>query len=125
MEMNRHVLAILAVVYALVAATYCNAQTSVTVPVEVIDSTTHIAVQATVEFKGTESRSVQTDKDGRASVSFSPGKYQETIAAPGFETLSPTVVIHPNASDNIGGGWLEPDRKSTRLNSSHLGISYA
>jgi hypothetical protein len=122
MEMNRHVLAILAVVYALVAATYCNAQTSVTVPVEVIDSTTHIAVQATVEFKGPESRSVQTDKDGRASVSLSPGKYQETITAPGYETLSPTVVIHPNASDNIGGAWLEPVKQPEELDAANAQI---
>jgi hypothetical protein len=108
--MNRHVLAILAVVYALAAATYCNAQTSVTVPVEVIDSTTHIAVQATVELKGPESRSVQTDKDGRASVSLSPGKYQETITAPGYKTVTFPWVIHPNPSDNVtrAGAMLDP-----------------
>ena len=108
--MNRHVQAILAVVYALVVVTLCNAQTSVTVPVEVIDSTTHIAVQATVEFKGPESRSVETDKDGSASVSLLPGTYQETITAPGYKTTTFPWVIHPNASDNIGGAQLEPMR---------------
>ena len=118
----KRVLAIFAVVYALVAATYCNAQTSVTVPVQTIDSTTHIAVQATVEFKGPESRSVETDKDGRASVSLSPGKYQETITAPGYKTLSPTVVIHPNASDNIAGAQLEPVKEPEEVAATNTQI---
>lgn len=111
-----------AVALAFFGVTYCNAQTRVTVPVEVIDSTTHIAVRATVEFKGPESRSVETDKDGRASVSLSPGKYQETITAPGYKTLSPTVVIHPNASDNIGGAWLEPVKQPEELAAANAQI---
>lgn len=111
-----------AVALAFFGVTYCNAQTRVTVPVEVIDSTTHIAVRATVEFKGPESRSVETDKDGRASVTLSPGKYQETITAPGYKTLSPTVVIHPNASDNIGGAWLEPVKQPEELDAASAQI---
>lgn len=113
--MKRHALAILAVVYALAAVTCCNAQ-SVTVPVETIDSTTHMAVQATVEFKGPESRSVQTGRDGRASVSLLPGKYQETITAPGYKTATFSSVIHPNASDNgPEGAMLEPVREPEEL----------
>lgn len=108
MEMKRHTLAILAVVYALIAVTYCNAQ-SVTVPVQTVDSATHIAVQATVEFKGPESRSVETDKDGRASVSLLPGNYQETITAPGYKTVTFPWVIHRNASDNTTAAGAELD----------------
>jgi hypothetical protein len=101
--MKRQVLAIFAVVYALVAVTYCDAQ-SITVPVETIDSTTHMAVQATVKFKGPEAQSVETDKDGRASVSLLPGEYQETIVAPGYKTLTFGFVVHPNAGENRRGG---------------------
>src|SRR5258705_4165699 len=44
----------------------------------------------------------------------------EAFAPPG------TVVAAPNALGTVGGApCAEGDRKSTRLNSSHLGISYA
>src|SRR5205814_7452494 len=35
------------------------------------------------------------------------------------------AVIHPVPDPNQTGATVVPDRKSTRLNSSHLGISYA
>lgn len=107
--------AILAVVCALVAATFCSAQ-SVTVPVVTIDFATQLAVQATVEFKGPESRSVETGKDGRASVSLLPGKYQETITAPGYKTVTFSTAVHPNASDNgTEGAVLEPVKEPEEI----------
>ncbi len=105
-----------AVALAFFAVTYCNAQTRVTVPVVTTDSATHIAVRATVEFKGPESRSVETDSDGRASVSLSPGRYQETITAPGYKTITFPWVIHPNASDNGPAGiHLEPEKEPEEI----------
>jgi hypothetical protein len=101
--MNRHVLAILAIVYALVVVTLCNAQTSVTVVVEVIDSATHIAIQATVEFKGPESRSVETDKDGRAKVYLSPGEYQEKVTAPGYKPMIYQFTVLPGENTLSNG----------------------
>src|SRR5438874_8726086 len=47
---------------------------------------------------------------------------QQTQAAPSPETPDPGSVASTNTAD--GQGAL-PDRKSTRLNSSHVEISYA
>src|ERR1035441_5875018 len=45
-----------------------------------------------------------------------------------METHSPDALVGPSQAHRCGiftGGQRGPDRKSTRLNSSHLGISYA
>src|SRR5688572_32669204 len=39
--------------------------------------------------------------------------------------LSLVTVIHAQRPNSAAGGWTPPDRKSTRLNSSHSQISYA
>src|SRR5207253_5373262 len=49
----------------------------------------------------------------------------------GVEDAVPGKIIHDNAAEDIGdrggdvGGDNDQDRKSTRLNSSHVAISYA
>src|SRR5262245_21960278 len=40
-------------------------------------------------------------------------------------TLSPTALVHESYLKLGAGAMVAGDRKSTRLNSSHLGISYA
>src|SRR5262245_26496499 len=47
---------------------------------------------------------------------FTPSSLTKNLASPGLSTVSPRSVLNTSASI---------DRKSTRLNSSHLGISYA
>src|SRR3712207_8194276 len=72
-----------------------------------------------------------------------PGKYAYDVriaqSADGGATWSPGVVPHrdgvpaehgfvslwPAGGDSLGAVWLDGDRKSTRLNSSHANISYA
>src|SRR5207253_8452559 len=52
-----------------------------------------------------------------------PERLRRTLAGLAAQTLAPTqweVLVIDNASDRP---W-EPDRKSTRLNSSHVAISY-
>src|SRR5438034_3643901 len=44
-----------------------------------------------------------------------------------FRSVQPTLAQTTRvcAYDRAGAGWSDPDRKSTRLNSSHTVISYA
>src|SRR5262245_65158895 len=70
------------------------------------------------------------DSDGvdreRTAMSNPPGFFQgtEMPTAGWWEALwpDPAKVL---AAVGVAGGISVPDRKSTRLNSSHLGISYA
>src|SRR3989442_6572275 len=45
--------------------------------------------------------------------------------APAAAVERPAVARHPRGVDRVLGGIDEEDRKSTRLNSSHVRISYA
>src|ERR1035438_10924177 len=54
------------------------------------------------------------------------GRANDGMAA---QYTTPSVLAHPQPPSNRAGRGqgltMRPDRKSTRLNSSHLGISYA
>src|SRR5437899_8405757 len=58
----------------------------------------------------------------RSTAAVVPGRYQRTSSCFG---LPPTPRIARSGGVIVDLQDLRPDRKSTRLNSSHLGISYA
>src|ERR1039458_10390370 len=79
---------------------------------------------ANVTLTGTGvAKTPQTQADGTyVFQGLAPGPYAVKAALPGFATINKPVTV------TAGGNLVLPiqmDRKSTRLNSSHLGISYA
>jgi hypothetical protein len=102
MEMKRHVLAILAVVYALVAATLCSAQ-NVPVYIRVMDTVTHFGVQAKVKFKGPETLATETDRSGKATINLPPGEYQEEVTAAGYKPMIYEFTLLPGENALANG----------------------
>src|ERR1035441_4284114 len=67
-------------------------------------------------------RSTNRKKDGKNHRYFS---VVENRRLPGDKTVQRTVLYLGEINDQQQAAWLRTRRKSTRLNSIHLGISYA
>src|SRR5262245_31328952 len=60
-----------------------------------------------------------------AGKEFGKGPMNTFVSVPEYPPADFKAVVRSNFDTLYSSAWLDLDRKSTRLNSSHLGISYA